>query len=403
MKKFIIVVAVLCALTSSVWGQAASFTSASTEHYVVWSAGDQAQATQLGAKLEGLFELYNEYFRFDEIALKAPLTVRAFADKESFNAYLQKVIGQPKDDFVYLHYPTIERSELVLFVKADKAEFDASLAHQSFVQYLKAFVVDPPLWIREGFAVYFERAAWDDAASAVKYNENQAWLETVKLLKSENKLYKIDGLMGLSAEEAKLGLDVFYPQSWALVSFFLNSTNARYNRFVWDSIALMRASAAQADNQLAVQNFFKKWYGDSVIDQDFNAYIDSQLTFAEFVTTGVQAYGDKAFDKAQELFLSALNKNSSNYISHYYLGLIAYARNDFAAAEKYYKSALSLGSDLAITNYALGINAFASRRFEEAKVYLDLAATTDPTRYQEKAGEIITRINADMTPAAGGK
>lgn len=374
---------------------ATSFSSASTARYAVWSDSGAADATALAATLDGLFAVFNEYFRFDESALKGHLTVRKFSAKEGFDAYLRKVIGETKDDFVYLHYPTVERSELVIFAKESLDDYEASLAHQAFVQYIKAFIPDPPLWLREGFAVFFERTRMDPAVGAVVYAENQAWLETVKLLKSQERLYQVADLMSLSADEARAGLDVFYPQSWAFVSFLLNSTDRRYNRVVWDAVARLSPEAGLDRNQTAVKDFFYKWHDRDAVESDFLAYLDGQKTFAELVTSGVRSYGDKDLETAYKSFAQALAKNASSYIPHYYLGLIAYARGDYALADEYYLKALELGSDAPITNYALGINAYASRRFDEAQSYLQKAMDGDPAKYQDKAGEIIARIASD--------
>ena len=369
--------------------------SASSRHYAVWSDVSTEDATALAATLDGLFGVYNEYFRFDDATLKAALTVRKFATKEAFDGYLRKVIGETKDDFVYLHYPTVERSELVIFAKDNADDFDASLAHQAFVQFLKAFISEPPLWIREGFAVFFERTRLDPKTGLVAYADNQAWLETVKLLQSQGRLYKITDLLVLSSDDARAGLDVFYPQSWALVSFFMNSPDRRYNRFIWDAIAHLSPDATLEQNQNAVRDFFLRWHNGQAAQADFVTYLDGQRTFAELVTSGVRAYGDKDLETAQKAFTQALAKNATSYIPPYYLGLIAYAKGDYVLADGYYKTALGLGSDAPITNYALGINAYASRRFDEAKAYLQKASDGDPAKYQAKAGDIITRITSD--------
>lgn len=391
MKKFLVGV-LLLGLVSGLAVAQTNLVSAESGHYVVWVEGSQAEADDLALRMAALFQVYNEYFRFDDSRLGVPLNVRMFKDRAGFNNYLQRVIGQTKDDFVYLHYPTAERSELVLFQKSDAAELSASLAHQGFVQFIKAFVVNPPLWMREGFAVYFEQAAWDPVLKTMAMQENLAWLETVKLLAAEGKLYPVATLMRLSADEARAGLDVFYPQSWALVSFLLN-TESRYNRFIWDAIGLLRSEAGQADAQQVVQAFYERWYANGAVDVDFLAYLEGQMTFAELVTKGVEAYSKKDFETARNLLYKALVKNDANYIPYYYIGLMAYADNDFRNADLYYKTALKLGSDAAITNYALGINAFAARNFDEARLYLEEAVSQDGERYQERVAELLARLD----------
>ncbi len=403
MKKRLFAVLLVMAFAFSLHAQAknstvsvpGSFASASSERYVVWSNSGSADAAGMVVLLDGLFDVYNEYFRFDEAGLKGHLSVRKFSDKNGFDAYLRKIIGETKDDFVYLHYPTIERSELVIFNKDNADDFNASLAHQAFVQFLKAFVPEPPLWIREGFAVFFEKTRLDPNTGNVVFTENQAWLETVKLLKSQKRLYPVAELMDISSEEAKDGLDVFYPESWAVVSFFINSPDRRYNRVIWDAMARLNSDNSFEKNQSTVKNFIFKWHNPSALESDFVAYLDSQKTFAELVTSGVRFYGDKDLESAARNFSQAQLKNPDNYIPYYYLGLIAYARGDYALADNYYTKSLELGSDAPITNYALGINAYASRRFDEARYYLEMAMAGDPAKYESKAGELIARIDND--------
>jgi len=393
MKKIAAFAAMVVLGASLAFGQA-TFASASTGRYTVWSDAGAEDANTLASTLDGLFAVYNEYFRFSEAALKAPLTVRKFASKTDFDGYLVKVIGETKDDFVYLHYPTAERSELVIFAKDSADDFAASLAHQAFVQFLKAFIPEPPLWIREGFAVFFERSGADPETGAVSYAENQAWLETVKLLSEQGNLYSIDKLMTLNADAARDGLDVFYPQAWALVDFFINGPDRRYNRFIWDALASLKPEASLDENQSQVLDRFVTWHELDRAESDFQTFLKGRKTFAELVSEGVNAYGNKELDKASSIFAQALAKNPSSYIPHYYMGLIAYAKSDYAAADRYYLKALELGSDEPITYYALGISAFASRRFDEARSYLEQARQGDPERYETKVQEIMLRMES---------
>src|SRR5208282_4680332 len=188
----------------------AVFGQASSDHYMVLSELGKDRADALVRQLEALFNLYNGFFRYDPADLKAKLNVREFKDKAGFDVYMNQIVGQTKDDFVYLHYPSPERSELLVFSK-DEPDFSASLAHQGFVQFIKAFIPNPPLWIREGVAVCFESAKWDDKAGKLDFPENLAWLETVKSLKDRSLLIPLDKMLSIGQDEASADLDVFYP------------------------------------------------------------------------------------------------------------------------------------------------------------------------------------------------
>jgi tetratricopeptide (TPR) repeat protein len=169
---------------------------------------------------------------------------------------------------------------------------------------------------------------------------------------------------------------------------------------------MLRSEAGQGDAQAAVRAVYERWYGGTAIDGEFVTHINGQLTFAEYITRGVSAYGANRLDEARDLFFSALGKNDTNYIPYYYIGLIAYADNDFPTADLYYKAALRLGSDQAITNYALGINAFAARNYDEARAYLVEASRLDPARYQVKVADLLNRLSDEIetnaAPATSG-
>ena len=359
--------------------------------YVVYSEGGAARAADLDARLEALFGLYNGLFHFDPAILGAKLHVREFSDKAGFDAYLNQVAGQTKDDFVYLHYTSLERSELLLFTK-DGESGEASLAHQAFVQYLKAFVKNPPVWMRDGFAVYFESARWDAASRTMAFPENLSWLETAKALQAKGSLLPLEKLLAMGQEDSRASLDVFYPEAWAFASFLVNAKDKAYNRLLWDSISTLKRDAALADNQAAVGNLVASWYGVDAAQSAFTAYLSGRKTFGDLLTDGVAAYNAKTYDAAKADFEAAAALDATSYVPPYYLGLIAYGAGDYSLAEYSYRTALKLGCDPATTNYALGVNAFAQNRMDEAKTYLSAAKTADTARYGAKADELLKRL-----------
>jgi hypothetical protein len=369
----------------------ATFAKVESDHYSVVSEYGEERATALSRQLEAYFGLYDSFARFDASTLKAKLNVREFKEKAGFDAYMTQVVGDTKGDFVYLHYPNPERSELLVFYK-DDAEFSASLAHQGFVQFLKAFIPSPPLWLREGAAVCFESARWDDLQGKLEFPENLAWLETVKALKDKGSLLPMNSLLTLGQQDASAQIDVFYPQAWAFVSFLANSDDKAFNRLLWDSVAALRADAALEDNQAAVERIIDTWYGADSVSEGFTAYLADRKTFPELVAQGVKLYSDKSFDQAKDSFEKAKTMDAGSYVPDYYLGLIAYAKNDFDGADALYKSALDLGCDPAITNYALGVNAYAQNRLDDAKAFLRTAKESSPDRYGEKVDTLIAKI-----------
>jgi hypothetical protein len=380
---------------------ASSMASYESPHYLISSELGQDRAQALGAEFEALYGLFGGTFRFDSSALPGKLKVKEFKDKAGFDAYLQNAAGQTKDDFVYLHYSLPERRELLLFSREGSGaigheaigqEAGESLVHQAFVQYLKAFVNNPPLWMRDGFAVYFESAAWDPKAKILTFPENLAWLPTAKALLAKNAFLPLNKLLSLSPDESRSELDVVYPESWAFASFLVNSGDKAYNRLLWHSISCLRRDAKLEENQAAIAARAASWYVEADAQAAFSSYLSGRKTFADLVGDGVKSYGEKAYDAARVSFETAAKQDGASYLPPYYLGLIAYAAGDYSLAEFNYKSALEKGCESAVANYALGLNAYAQKKLEDAKKYLSAAKTSSPERYGQKVDELLKKI-----------
>ncbi len=155
--------------------------TAETDHYRIFSEVSQAQADDVSHRMEAALALYNDIFHFDLTQLPAKFRIRIFKDLDSFNAYLTKVLSQTRTDFVFIAWSDPERSELLCFPK-DDAAFTASLLHQGCIQFIKGFVDNPPVWLREGVATYLDASTWDPASSTFTFKPNLAWLDGLKAM-----------------------------------------------------------------------------------------------------------------------------------------------------------------------------------------------------------------------------
>jgi len=374
------------------------------------SADDGAESAVSGLKqeLELRFDAYNRLFRFDPSMLSAPLKVRVFSDKDAYDQYVMAQTGRTIPGAIYLHYNDIDRRELVVFRESPEPAADANgqtsapedesmLAHQSFLQFLRAFIPNPPSWICEGFAIYFSSLRVNPEGKA-EYEENLLWLESVKALgpklPSPQTLLQADitgkpyGNLSGNSEGVP---EEFQISSWALISFLLNSGQG-YSRDLTDSIMLLSPSATAVENSLAVLQRFSLWNDFNVVAKDFSAYLDSRKTFQELMDDGQKAYSRGDLMNAELSFMTARDQRPSEYAPYYYLGLLSYEDKDYDAAEQYYRTSLEKGADAALINYALGINAAAAQRVKDAGVYLRKASELDPVKYRTRADDLLSRI-----------
>lgn len=366
----------------------------SSKHYRVLSDSSVTAAMEIARKLEAALSLYNEYLHYDLDLLESQLRVRIFSNKSDYDSYLNRLISETRSDFVYISYSDPNRSELVGFQREEK-DFNPSLLHYGFIQFLSAFVPAAPLWIEEGMATYLEYSQHDPMTESFSWKANFAWLDSLKKLLSSDEItgeLTLRNLLLINKEQAQNRIELFYPSAWGLVHFLLQSQERSHNRILWESLATLDSAASLGENSRRVLEKAFRWVDLTELQRCFESYISSLMTFNDLVRLGVDQYGTEDLSAARSSFEQALRLRSDNYIPYYYLGLIAYQEKDFDLARTFYGRAREMGIDTALINYALGVNAFADQRYDQAKDFLLQAKELDAESYTEKCDSLLQRI-----------
>ena len=393
MRKILLLGFFLCVGALLFAQDAAQFT-AETDHYRVFAETSQTQAEDVARRMEAALSLYNGVFHFDLSQLPTKFRVRVFRNLDSFNVYLDKVLSQKRTDFVFVAWSDPERSELLTFPKEDSA-FTASLLHQGCIQFIKGFVDNPPVWLREGVATYLDGSAWDPTAGAFVAEPNLAWLDTLKTMiraETPRALIPFADLLTMTREQAQAQMDTFAPQSWGLVQFLLNAPDRAYSRVLWDSVLSLDPKAALDDNSQRVLKKGFGWVKDEQLAQDFQSYTLSLKTAAEMVRDGIDLYTKGDMANAELSLTRYLALEPVNSTATYYLGLIEYSRKSYSRAEDQYKKAYQLGANSGVINYALGVNSFAAGKNADAARYLTLAKQADTATYGERVDALLKRM-----------
>lgn len=408
-----LVLALLLCVPLAVFAQDAAVFTAETDHYRVISEVSQAQAEDVSHRMEAALVLYNDIFHFDLTQLPSKFRVHVFKDLDSFNAYLTKILSQTRTDFVFIAWSDPDRSELLCFPK-DDAAFTASLIHQGAIQFVKGFIDNPPVWLREGVATYLDASTWNPSTGTFTFKPNLAWLDTLKsLVRGElpSKLISFPDLLTISRESAQSQMDVFAPESWGLVQFLLNSPDRSYSRALWDGVSALSPKAGLDENSQKARKRAFSWVTDQKLQADFNAYVLSVKTATDLVKDGIDQYSGGDIASSEDSFQKALALDPGASTAWYYLGLINYSRKDYSKAEDMYLKAFQLGTSAGIINYALGVNSFAAGKNADAVKYLTFAKQADTPTYGDRVDALLKRISATSTapastgtaPAAGGK
>jgi tetratricopeptide (TPR) repeat protein len=348
----------------------------SSTHYEIIS--DTGAGDQTGRRLEALFEVFNRVFMFDPAKGALPLRVRIFSDTREYANYVRSAPAEAAPGALYLHYEQSGRRELVIELSETGAA--NSLAWQAFIQYLRAFVAQPPLWLQKGFASFFSALSFTEDGKLL-YEENLGWLQTVRNIKNRPPLQDI-----LLAES---GGPEFTSLACSLVSFFMNGGNDEYTRSFTDSLMTLSNENTKSQNSAVMMRRLLLGHGMEKITRDYEQYIYSRKTFAQLVTEGQNAYSSGDMTGAELLFLAAMEIKSGNYIPYYYLGLLAYGAGKTDHAREFYLESVSRGADAALVFYALGLNEAIAGKPEDAVEYLLSAAQKAPAYYDEKTRKLI--------------
>jgi tetratricopeptide (TPR) repeat protein len=395
MRKTLLFILFLC-IPLVVFAQDATQFTSETDHYRVYSDTSQAQADDIAKRMEAAVPLYNDVFHFDVSLLATKLRVRIFKDIDSFNDYLGRVLSQKRADFVFIAWSDPERSELLCFPK-DEPTFTASLLHQGAIQFVKAFVDNPPVWLREGVATYLETALWDANAGAYTAKPNFAWLDQLKSLLAAGSAttpLSVADLLSISREKAQSQMDVFAPESWGFVQFLMSAPARTYGRAMWDSLTALSPKATLDENSQRVRARAFSWFADQTLQQDFQTYILSLKTSTDLLKDGIDQYGSGDLAAADASLKKCIDLDTANSTAWYYVGLISYAKKDYAKAEEDYMKSFQLGATAGIINYALGVNSFAAGKNADATKYLSFAKTADKTTYGDRVDALLKRIDS---------
>ncbi len=401
MNKLLVTTLGFLVMGTCLFAQTTGFKQAVTDHYKVVSESSEEYAQSIAVKMEAALAYFNQLMHFDLTKLTVKFRITIYKEKSSFDGYLKKVLGIVRDDFVYIHYSDLSKCELVGFEKTDEADLHISLLHQGFIQFIKAFVPNVPIWISDGIAAYLENATYvsSDSSGTFNLNVNLGMLDALKAVikgEGDKALIPMEDFLTIDRTEALASIDVFYPQAWGFVYFLLASPSKDHTRILWDALSNVEPTLSVKDNSVSIKNKIFMWIGKDALEKDFIDFIVSSKTFNDLLTDGLSAYNNNDLKKAQDNFKTAAELKPVHYFPQYYLGLIAYDQKDYDTANTYYLKALEYGMDASLINYALGVNAYAANKFDDAIKYLQEASTIDPGKYGEKTDALLKQIQEEI-------
>ncbi len=383
-------------LVSCITFAATAETMTSTQgNYRITYSDPALDVEDIGRSCMLLRDSFSRLCGFDPDPEKYPALIRILPDREAFDQYLVSRIGETRSQFVFLKYGRPELSELVIYPTGSGAGYDSfagpSLNRQLFLQYLYSYVLEPPIWLRDGLQAWVETLYIENGT--VAQSDYSPWLETARnYLEDSEKRLSLQSI--LDARTGTYEAARLYPLSWAVVSFLMQSENPVYQRYLHETFVVLEGQEgynghSQEENTRAVYERFERNARFESADRDFARWIEGQTTFSEMIAEGMNAYAEGNHEYAQKILNKAVMLQPTDPLPAYYLGLSLYASGSFREAGEWYRRSLENGADAATVHWALALAAHALRNYSEARQYLEKARELNPLRYGDKAAALL--------------
>ncbi len=184
--------------------------------FEVWSDHSQKMSADVGKLLHDGVIRYAQTFR-PVPEQRMPSRVYVFSSRDGYNAFAEE-IGTTLTHSAGAYMPSLH--VLVIWIPKDLRDFEATVRHEGFHQYLHHFVDDAPLWFNEGWAEYFGNIP--DGARGISHKTDHRGLAD-RVRRARSQFLPLAQLLQLDRTRFMAQAAVCYVQAWAAVTFLATS------------------------------------------------------------------------------------------------------------------------------------------------------------------------------------
>jgi len=138
--------------------------------------------------------------------------------------------------FAFAYYSGAKR-ELVCHLSSTKMfkRVLTTLAHEGFHQFLGYYVPNPPIWLNEGIAEYFEGMDPFERLVDSKKTINRYDLDAMKTYIKRGFTVPMKRFIYMTQAEYYSNPNLHYPQGWSVI-YFLAYASKSYNKYFQDLV-----------------------------------------------------------------------------------------------------------------------------------------------------------------------
>jgi hypothetical protein len=234
-----------------------------TEHYVITSDIDRKTCVEAGEVLENSLGRYIARMRPLPKDKPEPFRVYLFGGFAGYSRYVQDALSARAENTAGLYDPRLK--QLLIWNLPDHQQMLQTVRHEGLHQYVDRWLDDPPRWLNEGLAEYYENADFTLGPS----NEIRIHPEHLRVIRAhDDKLIPLSAFIKYDPAHFYAAAELDYAEAWALVHFLLNSTPA--HRKIFD--ALLDALQRGDENDDALEHAFLG-ADFAKLQTEFDAYV----------------------------------------------------------------------------------------------------------------------------------
>lgn len=205
-----------------------------TDHYLVVSDLDRATCIEAAESLESAAQQFATILgppsRSDH-----HFPVYLFSGEAGYRRYVRDVVLDDQIRSLGMYIPSLQ--QLLIWNAPDRDGMMRTIRHEGLHQYLDGIVEDPPIWLNEGLAEYWEAAEFTKLNTFPAHRDN---VNTLRGLFTHELRTPLADLLHLDGAEFHARPRIRYAESWLLVHFLRHSTHE--NRALFDDLlARLRA------------------------------------------------------------------------------------------------------------------------------------------------------------------
>jgi tetratricopeptide (TPR) repeat protein len=163
----------------------------------------------------------------------ARFEVYVFSGESGYQDYCKKILGSPAPHTAGLYSPVLK--QLLIWNVPKREEMLRTIRHEGFHQFMDRAVQDPPTWLNEGMAEFWETARREND----KFQGGQPRpAHVAMLIRSRKLLPSLDAFVHGGRADFYENAQLRYAQAWAIVHFLRKGglQGQRLFQALWDAL-----------------------------------------------------------------------------------------------------------------------------------------------------------------------